>query len=191
MFIRLHKLILCKFRKITPAVCAFHPKRFCFQTFLSPSSGKRYKSPLMYLYTKVKYQKIALIANCFTLIVEQFFRFDRVDIREESFLKKLACLGMPFYFIFLFFLIFFYFSFSFLNSWIQNYSALHNIKQNISAQSSFHNLWKTRHWFRECSLDRILSILTQVTLSYEKLRNQTLLLSASRHFRWTIPISNG
>ena len=141
----------------------------------------------MCIYPKINYQKKA---NCFTLIMEQFFRFDRVDIREESFLKKLACLGMPFYFIFLFFLIFFFsFFLSFLNSWIQNYSALHKIKQNISAQSSFRNLWKTRHWFRECSLDRILSRLTHVTLSHKKLRDQTLLLS--QHFRWTILISNG
>ena len=145
----------------------------------------------MYIYPKINYQKIALISNCFTLIMEQFFRFDRVDIREESFLKKLACLGMSFYFFyfFIFLLFFFSFFFSFLNSWIQNYSALHKIKQNISAQSSFHNLWKTRHWFRECSLDRILSRLTHVTSSHKKLRDQTLLLS--QHFRWTILISNG
>ena len=65
----------------------------------------------MYLYTKVKYQKIALISNCFTLIVEQFFRFDRVDIREKSFLKKFACLGMPFFFFFFF--SFFYFVYFF------------------------------------------------------------------------------
>ena len=106
------------------------------------------------------------------------------------FSQEICLLRNAFYFFFTFFS-FLSFFFSFLNSWIQNYSALHKIKQNISAQSSFHNLWKTRHWFRECSLDHILSIMTQVTLSYEKLRNQTLLLSASRHFRWTIPISNG
>ena len=63
----------------------------------------------MYMYTKMKYEKIALISNCFTLIMEQFFRFDRVDIREESSLKKFACLGMPFQLLLL--LLFFCFFF--------------------------------------------------------------------------------
>ena len=147
----------------------------------------------MYLYTKVKYQKIALISNCFTLIVEQFFRFDRVDIREESFLKKFACLGMPFFFFFFFSFFYFvyFFFFSFLNSWIQNYSALHKIKQNISARKAHFTIYGKL----DIGLENVCWIVffpywpNQVTSSHKKLRNQTLLLS--QHFRWTIPIYNG
>ena len=41
--------------------------------------------------------------------MEEFFRFDMVDIREESFLKKFACLGMPYFIFFSFFFLSFFF----------------------------------------------------------------------------------
>ena len=97
----MHQLILYKFRKITPVVCTFHPKRFCFQTFLSPSLGNVLNTSNVYVIQK---SKDSSDIKLFYFNHGTILQFDMVDIRVESFLKKFACLGMPFIFFLLFFL---------------------------------------------------------------------------------------
>ena len=137
----MHKLIPYKLRKITPSVHTFHPKRFCFQRSLSPSSGiiiintfcihvhftsnvHVYKNQISKDYSDIK------------LFYFNNGRFGRTsDLRgmissRNLFSRNLHLLESFFSFVSLK---------CFLNRWLYNYSAVHKIQQNISSQSSFQN----------------------------------------------------